>query len=204
MPGVADIVLVLVHGRGHDPASMEALASRLGVDGLRCIAPAAPGGSWYPQRFVAPRAANEPHLARALATVQEILDGLERDGVPPARTLLGGFSQGACVACDVLARGPRRLGGAAILCGGLIGAGAEELARPPAGSLAGMPVLITGTEEDAWVPVERVRDSAAALGAAGAEVDLRIFPPAPHGIHPEEVDALRELVLRRLAGGAAA
>jgi len=204
VPGVADIVLVLVHGRGHDPASMEALASRLGVDGLRCIAPAAPGGSWYPQRFVAPRAANEPHLARALATVQEILDGLERDGVPPARTLLGGFSQGACVACDVLARGPRRLGGAAILCGGLIGAGAEELARPPAGSLAGMPVLITGTEEDAWVPVERVRDSAAALGAAGAEVDLRIFPPAPHGIHPEEVDALRELVLRRLAGGAAA
>ena len=204
MAATAEIVLVLVHGRGHDPSSMEALADRLGVDGLRCIAPAAPGGSWYPQRFVAPRAANEPHLSRALATVQDILDGLERDGVPPARTLLGGFSQGACVACDVLARRPRRLGGAAILCGGLIGAGEEELARPAAGSLAGVPVLITGTEEDAWVPVERVRHSAAALGAAGAEVDLRVFPPAPHGIHPEEVDALRELVVRRLASGAAA
>jgi phospholipase/carboxylesterase len=64
MAAAAEIVLVLVHGRGHDPSSMEALAERLGVDGLRCIAPAAPGGSWYPQRFVAPRAANEPHLGR--------------------------------------------------------------------------------------------------------------------------------------------
>jgi predicted esterase len=201
--GSHPIVLVLLHGRGSDRSSMEALAERLGLEGVRCVAPAAPGGSWYPQRFAVPRADNEPDLSRALAAVDDVLDDLELEGVAPARIVLGGFSQGACLAVDALARRPRRLGGVAILSGGLIGADEDELILPPADSLVGVPVLITVTERDAWVPVERVRRSAEALQAAGAEVDLRVFPPGPHGVRPEEVDALRELVLRRLPGGAA-
>ena len=74
---------------------MEALAERTNVAGVRLVAPAAPGGSWYPQRFIVPRADNEPHLSRALATVDDALDRLEGDGVAPERTVLGGFSQGA-------------------------------------------------------------------------------------------------------------
>jgi predicted esterase len=45
-----------------------------------------------------------------------------------------------------------------------------------------------------------VRDTAEVLRAAGAAVDLRVSPPAPHEVHPEEVDALRELV-RAVAAG---
>lgn len=112
----------------------------------------------------------------------------------PDRIVLGGFSQGACVACDYLARNPRPLGALVVLCGGLIGAGEVELAEPAAGSLAGLPVLITATEEDAWVPVERVRLSGAALERAGARVDLRIYSPGEHEVHAEEVTALAELV----------
>lgn len=194
-PQEAAATLVLLHGRGHDPASMHALAERLELPDIACVAPGAPGGTWYPERFIAPRAANEPHLGAAHAATHAALDDLEARGIAPARIVLGGFSQGACLACDVLAARPRPVGALAALCGGLIGSGDAELPRPAPGALDGLPVLLTGTEEDAWVPVERVRATADVLRGAGARVDLLVSPPAPHEVHPEEVDALRALVL---------
>jgi predicted esterase len=159
-------------------------------------APDALGSSWYPQRFIAPRAANEPHLSAALDRVDAILDDLVERGIAPGRIVLGGFSQGACLAAEVLARRPRPLGALAVLCGGLIGAGEDELAHPPPGALAGVPVLLTGTVEDAWVPVERVRRTAEILQHAGADVDLRVHPRAPHQVHASELEALRALLER--------
>jgi predicted esterase len=194
-PEDAAATLVLLHGRGHDAATMRALAERLELPDVACVAPAAPGGSWYPDRFFAPRAANEPHLGAAVAAAHRALDDLEARGVAAERIILGGFSQGACVACDALAARPRPVGALAVLCGGLIGADGDEWPRPAPGSLAAVPVLLTGTEEDEWVPVDRVRATAAVLRAAGARVELRVYPPAPHEVHPEEVDALRALAL---------
>src|SRR4051812_19742146 len=122
-PEDAAATLVLLHGRGHDPESMLDLARRLELDEIACVAPAAPGGSWYPLRFFEPRAANEPDLSRALAGVHRVLDDLQARGVGPERTVLGGFSQGACLAADALATSPRRVAALAVICGGLIGAG---------------------------------------------------------------------------------
>ena len=68
-------------------------------------------GRWYPDRFDAPRAANEPWLAEALAACGAALDGLAAAGVPPQRIVLAGFSQGACLAADLLARRPGACGG---------------------------------------------------------------------------------------------
>ena len=199
-PEHAAVTLVLLHGRGHDPASMRALADRLDLPDVACVAPAAPGGSWYPERFIEPRAANEPNLIAAHAAAHAALDDLEAREVPPARIVLGGFSQDACLACDVLAARPRPVGALAAIGGGLVGAGPEEWPRPGPGALAGLPVLLTGTEGDAWVPEERVLAAAGLLRAAGADVDLRVSPPAPHEVHREEVDALRALV-RAVAAG---
>src|SRR5688572_5831974 len=106
-PEDAAVTLVLLHGRGHDAGSMLALAAHLDLPDAAVVAPAAPRGSWYPQRFIVPRAANEPHLSAALATVRGALDGLGARGVPPERIVLGGFSRGACLACDALAGAPR-------------------------------------------------------------------------------------------------
>ena len=201
-PEDAAVTLVLLHGRGGAPSSMRELAERLELPGVACVAPAAPGGSWYPDRFFAARAANEPSLSAALAAVHRALDELAGRGVSAARVVLGGFSQGACLACDALASRPRPVGALVVLCGGLIGADEGEWPRPDPGALAGLPVLLTGTEQDAWVPADRVRATGTVLRAAGAEVDLHISAPAPHEVHPEEVDALRALVQRVAAGGA--
>ena len=175
---------VLVHGRGSGPETMRDLAGRLAKEGMRCVLPAASGRTWYPQRFTAPRAHNEPWLTYAL----EALGTHVGDDAA-----LIGFSQGACLVLEFVARHPRRYRAVAGLTGGLIG-GAGELTRPH--GLDGTPVLITTAEGDEWVPPERTRESAEILAAAGAQVDLRVFGPGSHAIRAEEADAVAALVLR--------
>jgi phospholipase/carboxylesterase len=175
---------VLVHGRGSGPETMLDLAGRLAAAGVRCVLPAAAGGTWYPQRFTAPLADNEPWLSDALAALDTHVDG--------GASLIG-FSQGACLVLEYVARHPRRYHAVAALSGGLIGADGE-LTRPQ--GLDGTPVLITVAEGDDWIPVERTRESADILTAAGAHVDLRVFQPSSHTIHAEEADAVAALVPR--------
>jgi phospholipase/carboxylesterase len=111
-------------------------------------------------------------------------------GWPAERLLLVGFSQGACVVLEYVARNPRRYGGVAALTGGLIGADGE-VTRPR--GLAGTPVLNTSAEGDEWVPPERTRESAEILAAGGADVDLRVFDRGSHAIRAQEVDAVAAL-----------
>lgn len=174
---------VLVHGRGSGPEAMLDVAGRLAADGVRCVLPAAADHTWYPQRFTAPQAANEPWLTLALDALDPLVEG--------ADVALVGFSQGACLVLEYAARHPRRYRAVAALSGGLIGADGE-LTRPR--GLDGTPLLITTAEGDEWVPVERTRESAEILEAAGARVDLRIYQPSSHAIRAEEADAVAELV----------
>jgi phospholipase/carboxylesterase len=183
---------VLVHGRGAGPEGMLELARHLEVEGVRYVAPRAANGAWYPLRFIEPLERNEPWLSFALDALDTLVAGLG----PADRVALVGFSQGACLTLEYVARHPRRYGAVAALTGGLIGT-EEELTRPAPG-LAGTPTLVTGVERDAWVPPERTRESAAILAEAGADVDLRVFGPGPHGVREEEVAAVGDL-LRRLA-----
>jgi predicted esterase len=190
--------LVLLHGGRQGPGPMQELAARLGPPTPRCLTPAAPGGSWFPHRFVGPRAPNEPMLGTSVARVHAALDELAARGFAPERTVLAGFSQGACLACHALAVRPRPLGALVALSGGLIGLD-DEVEHPAPRTLTGCAVLLTGTDGDPWIPVERVRRTGEVLRAAGAEVDFRIHPPAPHGVHDAEIAAFR-LLLRRLGG----
>ena len=176
-----------MHGRGHGPEVMLDLAGRLALDGLHCVLPAAAGSTWYPERFTAPVVANEPWLGWTLEAIGAAVAALGR---PDEEILLGGFSQGACVALEYAARDPRRYGAVAGLSGGLIGADGE-LTRPE--GLAGTPVLITTADGDGWVPAERTRESAEILAAGGAQVDLRIFDRGSHAIRAQEVDAVLAL-----------
>jgi len=191
----ADRVLVLLHGRWYKPHTMHELAERLDLPRTAWVTPAAPDRTWYPERFMDPRAANEPKLSEAIEQVHETLDDLVAQGVEPERLVLGGFSQGSCVACQALAERPRPLAALVSLNGGLIGEDEEEIVKPPAGALEGMPVLLTGTEEDDWIPVPRVKRTAEVMEAAGARVEVEIHPHAKHEIHDWEVEAFRRLML---------
>jgi len=131
-------------------------------------------------------------LSSALARVAEVVALAEAAGLPPERIFLGGFSQGACLASECVARNARRYGGLLAFSGGLIGPDATP--RDYAGSLSGMPVFIGCSDVDPHIPVGRVRETAAVLARMGAAVDSRIYPRMGHTINQDEMDAAAALL----------
>lgn len=181
----ARLVVLLLHGRARTPEEMIGLARDVAVDGVRWIAPEAPGSSWYPGRFMEPFEANQPALGLALAQVDGLVREIIAAGVPAARIALCGFSQGACLAVHSLVSSPRRYAGLVVLTGGLIGPPGTPW--PDVDLLREMPVLLTGSEIDDWVPPGRARETAAWLERQGAGVDMVIYEDRPHEMSADEI-----------------
>ncbi len=194
----AEGALILVHGRGGSADEMLGLVELLAPPRTVCLAPQAAGHTWYPHRFVEPVQVNEPHLGSALSVLGELLDRVAEAGIPPERTGLLGFSQGACLALEFARRRARRLGAVIGLSGGLIG---DTVAPPPAGArpFGGMPVLLGCSERDPHIPIGRVRETEAVMRALGAEVATRVYPGGGHGINEDEVDLARQILARMVA-----
>jgi len=190
----ANAAVVLLHGRGLPADSVLPLWKPLSRPGVAYIAPEAAGKTWYPHSFLAPRETNEPALGSALRALDRVLDDLASVGIPPERTLLFGFSQGACVVVEYVVRRPKRYGGVGALIGGLFGPMGTALEYP--GSLDGTPVFLGTSDPDGWVPPERVRETGQVLGRMGARVDLRIEPDAGHVVTQAGLGGVRALVER--------
>ena len=195
----ARLAIVAFHGRGATAADIAGLAAEVAPPGSAIVAPEAVGNTWYPYRFLEPRERNEPWLSSALALVGRIVEGIVAAGVPAERVALLGFSQGACLVSDFAARNPRRYGGLLILSGGLIGPPGTRFAYD--GSLAGTPTLVGCSDVDAHIPVERVRQTADALGSMGAAVTLRIYPGMGHTVNQDEVEVARGLLATAAGDG---
>lgn len=189
--------VIMIHGRGASAESILSLAGELQTDGLALLAPQAPGGSWYPHSFLMPLEQNEPHLSAALATVGAMLDELAAAGIPAERTVLLGFSQGACLATEYAARNARRYGGIVALSGGLIGP--DGTPRDYPGTLDGTPVFLGCSDSDFHIPLARVEESGAVLRALGGAVDQRIYPGMGHTVNRDELAAV-QAILDRLRG----
>jgi predicted esterase len=189
----ARAALVLIHGRGASAESILPLGEEIGGPGVAYLAPQAAGSTWYPRRFLEPLAANEPWLSSALAAVGDVLAQVGEAGVPPERTLLLGFSQGACLATEWAARNARRYGGVVGLSGGLIGP--DGTPRDYAGSLDGTPILLGCSDVDPHIPLARVHETAAVLRRLGGAVDARIYPGLGHTVNRDELEAARAIVI---------
>ena len=207
-PERARLALVMMHGRGASPEDMLGLAEHLAVPDVAILAPEAAGRSWWPDSFLAPLADNEPGLSSALSVVDALTGDLAAEGFGPERTVVLGFSQGACLALEHAARAGRRYHGVVGLSGGLVGTGEGNgppsdalYGRAPkafdyAGRLDGVPVLIGCHERDPHIPLARVRESGDVLRGMGADVTVEIHPGAGHGVVAEEITHLRGLLNR--------
>ena len=184
--------VILVHGRGATAESMMPLADAFGRDDIAYVAPQAAGGAWYPYTFLAPLEINEPGLTSALEVLAALVARLEDAGFPAERIGFAGFSQGACLSAEYVARNARRYGCVACLSGGLIGPPGTPRDYP--GSLAGTPVLLGCSDIDAHIPLERVQESTVVLSALGAETDERIYPGMGHTVNDDEVAAVRDML----------
>lgn len=184
-PESARAAVVLLHGRGATARSMLPLVAALEAPDLAWLLPEAPGNTWYPLTFLAPLAANEPALSASLAIVGEAVGDLGRQGVPVARIVLMGFSQGGCLALEYAARHAARYGALIGLSAGLIGPPGPP--RAHAGSLDGTPAFLACDTDDPHVPAWRVEETARVLQSMGGAVDMRLVPGLGHGVDETEI-----------------
>lgn len=191
-PERAASTLVLLHGRGSSAQSMLSLYEQLGLDDIAALAPQAALNTWYPHSFLAPIEANQPHLDSALKRVDALIEDLLSRGIKSERIAIMGFSQGACLTSEYIARHPRRYGAAMILTGGLIGSPGTPRNYP--GALQDTPVFIGASDPDPHVPWQRIQETAQVLQSLGAKVDLRRYPGMPHTVNDDEVVACRALL----------
>lgn len=199
--GEAEAAAILVHGRGASARSILGLAREIDRPGVAYLAPQAAGHTWYPQSFLAPLTQNEPGLSSGLQVVGGVLARITDAGISPERTILLGFSQGACLVSEFAARHPRRYGGVVALSGGLIGTGERPGHAPPDdkrfeydGSLEGTPAFFGCSDVDPHIPLRRVEQSAAVFDALKADVTKRIYEGMGHTVNTDEIDFVRGLL----------
>jgi len=190
--GTPEGLLVLHHGRATDEHDLLPLADALDPERrLLAVTPRGPlslppgGAHWY----VVPRVGYpDPETFNATyATLAAWHDALaEHTGIPPERTVLGGFSQGT-VMSYALGLGPDRPRPAGVLAlSGFIPtvpSWAPDLSRP-------LPRIAIGHgTQDPIIPIDFARQARETLAAAGVDLLYREYP-LPHAIDP---GFLREL-----------
>jgi phospholipase/carboxylesterase len=212
-------LVVMLHGFGAAGDDLVPLARVIPAPaGTRWLFPAAPfplpgpfagGRAWWMVDFE--RRERLRWLGREAELSQEVPEGLAaaRDGVTalldaaqaalgarPEATVLGGFSQGAMLACDVALRDPRPWAGLALLSPTLIAAPEWEALAP---GRAGMPVFMSHGRGDPLLPFpfsERLRDL---LAGAGLAVTWRPFEGG-HEVGPGVVEGLAGFLGSTLGG----
>jgi len=195
--GSSQLAGVLLHGRGKTPEEKIDLAARFGnIEGIRWVVPEAETpGSWYPGRFWDPREANEPYLSEAVERCHEaVLEAGEQGRLTPERLVIVGFSQGASLALEYALRHPGCVGSMIVLTGGLMGVPGSDWKSIAPRSLAGLRMLLTGSDVDDWIPEESTHEAAWLFRHLGADVELRIYKGRPHIVSEAEIAEARSFL----------
>jgi phospholipase/carboxylesterase len=184
--------LVMLHGRGGTADNIISLAGEFNIEDLAIVAPQASNQSWYPYSFMMPIAQNQPALDSALQIIGDIVEDLITKGIPAEQIYFAGFSQGACLTLEYVARNAKRFGGVIAFTGGLIGKELETANYK--GDFNNTPILITTGDPDPHIPLTRVEESAAILRNLNADITVKVYKGRPHTITGDEIELVNRLI----------
>lgn len=193
----ATAAMILVHGRGATAENIMELGGALYHPSIAYVAPQAAGNTWYPYSFLAPMQQNEPGLSSALRVLADLVEQLDSASIPSDRVFIGGFSQGACLAAEFVARNARRFAGLLLFSGGVIGPPGTDRSYP--GHLAGTPVFLGCSDVDPHIPLGRVEETAEVMRQLGAAVEMQIYPGMAHTINDDEIGRANRMIAQALA-----
>lgn len=210
-------VVVLMHGFGAPGFDLVDLGSMLDVpEGVRFVFPEAPlalgpgfggGRAWWmlDMALFEARARGEqvdrsgevpPTLAEVSAQLIALLEEVERRlSVPRQRLVLGGFSQGSMLACDVALQLEQKPAGLVLMSSTLI---ARERWQARAATLQDLPIMQSHGSEDPILPLANAERLAQLLRAGGADLNWVEFRGG-HQIPPEVLHESSALIRRVLA-----
>ena len=186
--------IIMIHGRGATAESIITLANEFDAENFHFVAPQASGNTWYPNSFMAPSDRNEPGISSGLQAIYNIVSDLEEKGISKDKIVILGFSQGACLATEFVARHPARYGGLIAFSGGMIGDGDSVNPNNYTGSLEETPYFAGCSDKDAHIPVERVEESVEVMAKLGADVTKKIYPGMGHTIIMDEIEEAQKII----------
>jgi phospholipase/carboxylesterase len=212
-------LVVLMHGFGAPGTDLVPLAREMaGPPGTRFVLPEAPlvlppelgaGRAWWLIDIMRMQLALMTGRVRDLTRevpegmqsarehVLALLEALDAElSLDRSKLVLGGFSQGAMLACDVALRTSEPLAGLLLMSGTFLAADEWTPLMP---SRAGLPVLMSHGRQDPLLPFELAEQLRDALREAGLPVTWVPFEGG-HGIAPSALDAASKLIRDALAG----
>lgn len=194
----AKAVCVFVHGRGQSPEEMQShVLARLAVPHMAFVLPRAPSGAWYTAKAVDPLTTQtRAELCDALDIVGSAMIGARAE-LPGRPLLLAGFSQGACLSLEYCFSGQPQPDALAAFTGCRVGDAAD---RRSSALQKGLPVYLSGSDADPWIPVTAFADAALALGQCGAALRTDLWPGRPHEVSDGEI-AMMQSICDELTSG---
>jgi phospholipase/carboxylesterase len=191
--------VIWLHGLGADGNDFVPIVQELSLPpvGIRFVFPHAPmrpvtinGGfvmrAWYDitgQDMV--RKEDEQGVRQSQKMIEALIAREESRGVPPARIVIAGFSQGGVIALQTSLRQPKRLAGAMSLSAYLGLMGSLDKERNPANN--DMPVFLGHGTMDNIVPLALGLATRDRLIKLGYDVDWHQYPMA-HSVCAEELE----------------
>jgi len=204
--------VIILHGLGADGNDFVPVAHELelaAVGPVRYVFPHAPTRpvtindgyvmrAWYDILGLDARELREDErgLRESQRLVEALIEREKERGIPAARIVLAGFSQGCAMTLMTGLRHRERLAGLVGLSGYLPLAAATDDERHDANR--DVPIFLAHGTGDPMIPIVRARQSRDALVAMGHAVEWHEYA-MPHSVCAAEIDDLNRWLLRVLA-----
>lgn len=208
----ADAAVIWLHGLGASGHDFPPVVAELGLPedhAIRFVFPHAPripvtinGGmvmpAWYDilNMDFDQRRVDEDGVRASAARLEDLVARERERGIPAARTVLAGFSQGGAIALHAGLRHPERLAGVLALSTYLAVDGDAEDER--AASNLDVPILQCHGSQDPMVPMTKGEAARDRLRELGYEVEWEDYP-MQHQVCMEEIERIGAWLRRVLS-----
>jgi phospholipase/carboxylesterase len=205
--GEAAGTVIWLHGLGASGHDFEPIVPLLQLPQARFVFPHAPtrgvtinGGllmpAWYDITTMGSERGGEDRddVRESAALVEALIAREAARGIPAARVVLAGFSQGAAMALFVGHRHPEALRGIMVLSGYEVLPDTREAEAAPANR--DTPLVACHGTYDPMVPVARARQAYQAYAHPGRPAQWHEFPIG-HEVSPPEIAVIRDWLATR-------
>ncbi|HSU64386.1 MAG TPA: alpha/beta fold hydrolase [Burkholderiales bacterium] len=197
--------IIWLHGLGADGHDFEPIVPELKLaKPLRFVFPHAPARAvtinqgmrmraWYDILQFGGGPEDEAGIRASQRKIEELIAEEKEKGLPAAKIVMAGFSQGGAIALQTALRYPERLAGVLALSTYLPQAASLQSERSSANQ--GIPIFMAHGRYDDIIPLPRAEASRKLLEAAGYPVEWHEYP-MPHSVCAEEIADIAAFLAR--------